>query len=73
MRNFFLFLLPLIISADSYVAFEKKCSSESKKAMENEKVKCRWVCDKRIYKEQRIAEAIEFYKKTRDYNNTVSD
>ena len=48
-------------------AFEKKKSVENKKASENEKIKCRLVCDKKVYKEQKISEAIEFYKNSKDY------
>jgi len=44
--------------------FDTKSKDIHKKAMENEKVKCRKVCDKKIYKEQKIADAISFYKKT---------
>ncbi|WP_424565579.1 hypothetical protein [Sulfurimonas sp.] len=47
--------------------FEKKQSIENKKASQNKKIKCRLVCDKKVYKEQRIADAIEFYKNSKDY------
>lgn len=47
--------------------FETKKSKINKQAQQNNYVKCRWVCDKKIYKEQKIADAILFYKKTRDY------
>ena len=43
--------------------FNTKKSSENNKAINNKKIKCRYVCDKKIYKEQKIAEAISFYKK----------
>lgn len=33
----------------------------------NEKIKCRTVCDKKISKEQKIEEAILFYKNSKDY------
>ncbi|WP_321779523.1 hypothetical protein [Sulfurimonas sp.] len=51
---------------DLYV-FEKKKSIENKEAIENKKIKCRLVCDKKVYKEQKISEAIEFYKNSKDY------
>jgi len=47
--------------------YEKRVGSANKKAMENEKIKCRWVCDKKIYKEQKIAQAISFYKNSKYY------
>jgi len=33
------------------------------------KKKCRIVCDKRLYNEKRISDAIEFYKNSKDYFN----
>ena len=50
--------------------FETKVSRENREAMENKKVKCRWVCDKKLYKEQKIADAISFYKNSKDYKFT---
>lgn len=43
-------------------AFNTKKTDENTQAMKNKKVKCRYVCDKKVYKEQRIADAISFYK-----------
>lgn len=51
-------------------SFETKFSPENEKAMENKKIKCRWVCDKKLYKEQKIADAISFYKSSKDYKFT---
>lgn len=59
-----------ITSLFSQTQFEPKISPENKEAMENQKIKCRWVCDKKIYKEQKIAEAISFYKNSKDYKFT---
>ena len=42
--------------------FNTKKSKENKDAIKNKKIKCRVVCDKKIYKEQKIADAILFYK-----------
>ncbi|MDQ7045280.1 MAG: hypothetical protein Q9M32_05130 [Sulfurimonas sp.] len=42
--------------------FDTKARDANKKAMKNQKMKCRYVCDKKIYKEQKIADAISFYK-----------
>ncbi len=49
-------------------AYETKGSVENKKAVNNPKIKCRWVCDKKIYTKQKIAEAISFYKNSKNYN-----
>jgi len=43
-------------------AFNTKTTDENTQAMKNKKVRCRYVCDKKIYKEQKIADAISFYK-----------
>ena len=50
--------------------FETKVSRENREAMENKKIKCRWVCDKKLYKEQKISDAISFYKNSKDYKFT---
>jgi len=50
-----------------YLPFETKQSIEAQKAARNPKIKCRWVCDKKIYKEQKISEALEFYKNSKVY------
>ncbi len=47
--------------------YEKKISLENRAAMKNEKIKCRWVCDKKVYKEQKIADAISFYRDSKHY------
>lgn len=46
---------------------DTQVSSINKKAMDNKKIKCRLVCDKKIYKEQKIASAISFYKNSKYY------
>jgi len=51
--------------------YETKASIENKKAANNSKIKCRWVCDKKIYTEQKIAEAVSFYKNSKDYGFNV--
>jgi len=38
------------------------------KASENKKIRCRYVCDKKIYKEQVITDAITFYINSKDYS-----
>lgn len=52
--------------------YETKVCDANKKAMQNKKIKCRWVCDKKIYKEQKIKEAVLFYKNSKDYKFTKS-
>lgn len=73
-----LLLFPLLLTAQS--PFESKTSSfdmsvyETKKselndmAGNNSKIKCRYVCDKKIYKEQKISDALEFYKNSKEHN-----
>jgi len=50
--------------------YEKKASKENLKAMENRKIKCRLVCDKKLYKEQKIADALSFYRASKLYKFT---
>jgi len=39
----------------------------NKKAAKSPKISCRYVCDKKLYREQVISEAISFYKENNDY------
>lgn len=48
--------------------FNTHKSIQNIKASENEKIKCRYVCDKKIYKEQVISNAITFYVNSNDYS-----
>jgi len=48
-------------------AYETKKNRASEQASKNVKVTCRLVCDKKVYKEQMISEAIEFYKNSIEY------
>lgn len=68
MNKIMYLLIPAILLSNS--SFETKVSPENRKAMENKKIKCRWVCDKKLYKEQKIADAISFYKNSKDYKFT---
>ncbi len=68
MNKLFFLLLSTLLLSDS--TFETKVSRENRAAMENKKIKCRWVCDKKLYKEQKIADAISFYKNSKDYKFT---
>ncbi len=76
MRKITILLLPIALMAVSpfetpeptnfnLSVFDTKKSEANKKAANNQKVKCRYVCDKKVYTEQKIAEAISFYKKTK--------
>ena len=55
------------VSISELAVFNTKKSNENKMASENEKIKCRYVCDKKVYNEQKIAEAISFYKSSKQY------
>jgi len=78
MKKIFFLILPVFLFSQSpfdtprgerfdFLPFETKQSIESKKAADNPKVKCRLVCDKKVYKEQKISEALEFYKNSKVY------
>ena len=49
-------------------AYDTKEREENIEASGNARITCRFVCDKKVYKEKKISDAIEFYKKTRNYN-----
>ncbi len=68
MYKLILLLVSTMLLSNS--SFETKVSRENREAMKNKKVKCRWVCDKKLYKEQKIADAISFYKNSKDYKFT---
>ncbi|MDQ7068414.1 MAG: hypothetical protein Q9M40_10830 [Sulfurimonas sp.] len=65
MKLFSLLLLSTLLFSEHI--YEKKLSKENRAAMQNKKIKCRWVCDKKVYKEQRIADAISFYRDSKNY------
>lgn len=69
----FLLFAPLLFAQNINTNFEKKSSKENTQAMQNEKIKCRWVCDKKLYKEQKISDAVSFYKNSKDYNFTKKE
>ena len=79
-RSFFIFIPVILFGLSPFEspapnkfelsAYETKKSVENRQASENTKIKCRMVCDKKIYKEQRISDAVEFYKNSIDYFNT---
>ena len=63
-------LMHTLLFAESI--YDTRTKKLNQKAMENKKIKCRLVCDKKIYKEQRIASAISFYKYSKYYKFTKS-
>jgi len=62
-----LLLLLLSLSLFGEHIYERKMTKENITAMNNKKIKCRIVCDKKIYKEQKISEAVSFYKNSQLY------
>ena len=48
-------------------AFDTKGSEIHEITSENKKIKCRWVCDKKIYKEKEIGDAVSYYKNAKEY------
>lgn len=64
-KTILLLLAPLLVSAEHI--YETKLSKENKEAMNNPKVKCYTVCNKKLYRQQEIAEAISFYKQAKEY------
>ena len=71
-----LLLLPFIttivlgVTVSDLAVFNTKKTKENRQASENEKIKCRYVCDKKIYKEQKIHEAVSFYKNSKEHTFT---
>ena len=74
MKKFIILILPIALMALSpfetpkpnsfnLSVFDTKKSEENIKATNNPKIKCRYVCDKKVYREQKMADAIFFYKK----------
>jgi hypothetical protein len=71
MKKVLFLLLPMALFSEHI--YNTKVSEANKKAMQNAKIKCRWVCDKKIYTEQKIADAISFYKHSKYYTFTKKD
>ncbi len=66
MKMLIILLLSTILVGETL--YETTLSTANKQAMQNKKIKCRIVCDKKIYKEQQISEAVSFYKKSKFYH-----
>ena len=58
-------LLPMFLFGEHI--YETKLSKANKEAMNNPKIKCYTVCNKKLYRQQEIAEAISFYKHAKEY------
>ena len=78
MKKFIIFVLPQLLLAMSPFdspepnvfntsVYDTKKSEESTKASKNKRVTCRYVCDKKVYKEQQILDAVSFYKSDKNY------
>ncbi|WP_457746853.1 hypothetical protein [Sulfurimonas sp.] len=68
MKKLLLLFLPTLLLCEHI--YETKLSKSNREAMENKKIKCRLVCDKKIYKEQKIEEAVSFYRNSKEYKFT---
>jgi hypothetical protein len=71
MKKLLFLSIPALLMSEHI--YETKLSKSNKEAMENRKIKCRWVCDKKIYKEQKIEEAISFYRNSKEYRFTKKE
>jgi len=71
MKKVLFLLLPVALFCEHI--YKTKLTKANRDAMENEKIKCRTVCDKKIYKEQKIADAISFYKESKYYKFTKKE
>jgi len=60
-------ILFITISIFAQTTYESRSSQANLDAMKNKKIKCRRVCDKKIYKEQKIEDAVSFYKNSKNY------
>jgi len=83
MKKSFMIFLPMLLfglspfespepNSFNLSVFETKATVENIEATKNEKIKCRTVCDKKIYKEQKIADAVKFYEKSSEYSFKIS-
>ena len=65
MKYLLILMLPTLLFCEKI--YDTQFSKENHAAIKNKKIKCRWVCDKKIYTEQKISEAISFYKNSKYY------
>jgi len=71
MKKVLFLLLPIALFCEHI--HDTKLTKANRDAIENKKIKCRMVCDKKIYKEQKIADAISFYKESKYYKFTKKE
>jgi len=65
MKTLVLLLLSSLLFSETI--YESKPSKVNHAAMQNKKIKCRIICDKKVYKEQKINDAVSFYKNSKAY------
>lgn len=65
MKKLSILLLATLLFGETL--YETKKTKVNRDAMNNKKIKCRMVCDKRIYQEQKIEAAVSFYKNNKNY------
>lgn len=83
MKKMFILLYSIVLSAQSpfdtpqYSMYDLSVFDTdrtlSKTKYESEKVRCRYVCDKKLDREERIEDAILFYKNSKKYTFTSID
>ena len=66
MKIFLILIISTILFGESI--YEITVSPTNKQAIQNKKVKCVVVCNKRVYREQQISAAVSFYKKSKNYH-----
>jgi len=63
-KRILMFLIPtLLFSEHIHKEQKQKCPKKAEK-----KINCRWICNKKVYREREIAKAISFYKKSKYYS-----
>jgi hypothetical protein len=65
MKMYLLFFIPVLLFGERI--FDSTFSPQNKEAMNNPKIKCRMVCDKKLYRQQEITKAISFYQNSKRY------
>jgi hypothetical protein len=46
---------------------ETTLEKKDEKSMQKQKIRCKWICNKKLYREEEIAKAISFYKNSKYY------
>jgi hypothetical protein len=67
MKFIWIFLSVALFS--SFLFADSLCKVQTNiNASKKDKIQCRCVCDKKLSEEQKMAEAIKFYKNSKNYN-----